>query len=282
MAFVWISLVLTQFSTFVPDLIYFAQPQRSDGSKAGGSMIDIAPSFNLFNQSFDSFGDANYFNVDSTLQADDSFGLGQTESVGNDVATQEVLRKNSSTFSTQFLAHSGSGALTIGYSPVNSFGNASATAASRRGSSSTGNMMVVGGGHDARSSSPTQVLGMYRSYSGGTVRPLDDSHLRMSVGSFGGQSMSGYNRSSYADPSASPPSNYYMGPIRSHESVDRMPPFYMLLRKFRAAFKECTFLLPGVKSALLENAMSDRNDGDTSDMHGEDPSVRALLVVKRR
>lgn len=233
-------------------------------------MIDTAPSFNLFDRSFDSFGDANYFNVDSTLQADDSFGLGQTESVGNDVATPEVLRKNSSTFSTQFLAHSGSGALTIGYSPVNSFGNASA-AASRRGSN---NMMVVGG-HDARSSSPTQVLGMYRSYSGGTVRPLDDSHMRMSVGSFGGQSMSGYNRS-YVDPAASP-SSYYMGPIRSHESVDRLPPFYALLRKFRAAFRDCSFLLPGVKSALLEHAMSDRNDGDASDLHGEDPSVRALF-----
>jgi hypothetical protein len=129
--------------------------------------------------------------------------------------------------------------------------------------------MVVGG-HDVRSTSPTQVLGMYRSYS---ERPLDDSHMRMSVGSFGGQSMSGYNRS-YGDPSASPSNYYNMGPVRSHESTDRMPPFYILLKKFREAFRDCTFLLPGVKSALLESSMSDRNDADASDLLGKESSVK--------
>lgn len=264
---------LFSFYFLCPDSLHL-QPQRSgDGSRADGT-IDIAPSFNLFNQSFDSFGDAHYFNVDSTLQAD-SFGLGRTQSVGNDATTQQVLRKNSSggNFSTQLLAHTGSGALTIGYSPVNSFGNASA-AAPRRGS----NMYIVGG-HDARSSSPTQVLGMYPSYSGGAGRPLDDSHMRMSVGSFGGHSMSDYNRG-YGDPSASP-SNYYMGPIRSLESTDRTPLFYMLLRKFRAAFKDCTFLLPGVKAALLENSVLDRNDGGASIVHEDDPVSVSLVTASR-
>jgi hypothetical protein len=247
----------------------FKTQRSGEGLKAHGS-IDMTPSFNFLNQSFDSFGDGQYFNVDSTLQAD-IFGLGETDSSGNEVTTQAVLRKNSSggNFSTQFLAHSGSGALTIGYSPVNSFGNASSSGPRR-------STMVVGG-HDARSSSPTQVLGMYRSYSGGTVRPLDDSHMRMSVGSFGGQSMSGYNRS-YGDRSTSP-SNYYTGSTRSHESSERMPSFYILLRKFRAAFKDCTFLLPGVKSALLENAAPDRNDSEASDMNGEGHSVSAVLTV---
>jgi hypothetical protein len=112
---------------------------------------------------------------------------------------------------------------------------------------------------------------VYRSYSGGTnTRPLDDSHLRMSVGSFGGQSMSaGYNRSSYGDPTASP--NSYYGTIRTIESsAERLPPFYVLLRKYRAAFRDCTFLLPGVKSA----SPSDRADRENGDLHGDDPSVR--------
>lgn len=254
---------------------------------AGGS-IDIAPSFNPFNLSFDSFGDVHCFGVDSTLQAD-SFILGRADSVGNDVTPQQVLRKNSSggNFSTQFLAHSGSGAITIGYSPMNSFGNASSSA--RRG----GNTLVVGG-HDPRSASPTQVLGMYQSYSGGaTGRPLDDSHMRMSVGSFGGQSMSGYNRSygGVGDPSASPSNYYSMGQIRSHESPDRIPTFYMLLGKFRDAFTDCTFLLPGVQSALSKSSISDRNDEDAPNSQGEESlakaskwehSVSTVLPVKQR
>jgi hypothetical protein len=154
--------------------------------------------------------------------------------------------------------------LTIGYSPVNSFGNVSVAPRS--------NIMIVGG-QDPRSSSPTEALGMYRSYSGGTntTRPLDDSHFRMSVGSFGGQSISaGYNRSSYGgDPTASPGS-YYAGPIRSAEnSPDRLPPFYSFLRKYRAVFRDCTFLLPGMKPS----SSSDRNDDDGGDVSRVDPSV---------
>jgi hypothetical protein len=247
------------------------QRQRSsEGIRADGS-IDIAPSFPfLLNQSFDSFGDS--FNVESTLQTD-SFGFGHADSTVNDGAVTQVLRKNSSgvgNYSAPFLAPSGSGgALTIGYSPVNSFGNAS--------SAPRTNIMVVGG-HDPRSSSPSEALGMFRSYSGGTAttRPLDDSHFRMSVGSFGGQSMSaGFNRSSYGDPTSSP-STYYTGPIRSIESsIDKLPPFYILLRKYRAVFRDCTFLLPGVKSV----SVSDGNDDENGDMHRNDPSVRIYYCL---
>jgi len=237
----------------------------------------MAPSFNLFNQSFDSFGDGHYFNVEGSLTNNDSFGLGRTDSIGAEAAAQ-ILRKNSSTnFSSQFLAPSGSGALTLGYSPVNSFGNASTAQQPppQQRSGGNGSHMMVVGGPDARASSPTEVLGMYTN----AVHPLDDSHLRMSVGSFGGQSMApqGYNRSPY-DPS--PPPNYYSrGP--PPEGVDsRMPLFYVLLRKYRHAFQECTFLLPGVKSALQEDSDEQGESGS-----GEDGPAKvrfSCMVVCRK
>lgn len=240
----------------------------------------MAPSFNLFNQSFDSFGDTQYFNVDSTLQ-NDSFGIVRTGSGENEGAAQMLQTTASSggNFSQQMLTATGSGALTIGYSPVNSFGNVLASAAPRRGS----NMMVLGGGSDLRAASPTQVLGMYPSYSGrsGPQGPLDDSHLRMSVGSFGGP-MS-YGRPPYGDPTSSPYYGYNAGPSRSHESSDRSPSFYTHLRKYKAAFKDCTFLLPGLKAALLETP--DTGDSklgtDEEGQHGPawDPTVSQCGVL---
>jgi hypothetical protein len=244
---------------------FLLQQQRSsDGLKNVGS-IEMAPSFNLFNQSFDSFGDTQYFNVDSTLQ-NDSFGIVRTGSVENEGAAQMLQTTASSggNFAQQMLTATGSGALTIGYSPVNSFGTVLASAAPPRRS---GNMMVLGGGSDLRGASPTQELGMYPSYSGsgaprsGPSGPLDDSHLRMSVGSFGGP-MS-YGRPPYSDPSSSPYYCYNAGPSRSHESSERSPSFYAHLRKYKAAFKDCTFLLPGLKAALLEPPISGK--GDTGD-----------------
>jgi hypothetical protein len=228
----------------------------------------MAPSFNLFNQSFDSFGDAQYFNVDSTLQ-NDSFGMVRSNSIENEGGATQLLQKTASSggnFSQQVLNGTGSGALTIGYSPVNSFGTTTASMGPRRG----GNMMVLGGS-DGRAASPTQVLGgMYRSYSGASGHPrqgpgsgpLDDSHMRMSVGSFGSHAMP-YGRP-YGDPTASPYYNYSMGPSRSHESHDRTPPFYLLLRKYKNAFKDCMFLLPGLKAALLESPLSDRDQAASS------------------
>lgn len=47
----------------------------------------------------------------------------------------------------------------------------------------------------------------------------------------------------------------------SHE-----PPFYLFLRKFKDAFRGCTFLLPGIQSALEEsNASSGNNNGGKED-----------------
>jgi hypothetical protein len=127
---------------------------------------------------------------------------------------------------------------------------------------------------------------MYRSYSGGGgggAGPLDDSHYHMSVGSFG------YSRS-YGEPSSpryygarphdhteqnfhhSRSSEYHSGISRHHHhpyshskrsgssSSNRGPSFYSLLRKFKGAFKDCTFLLPGLQAAVLKQALIDQED----------------------
>lgn len=224
------------------------------GNKAG--LIDIAPSFVLFNQSFDSFGDGNYFNVESSLQAD-SFGMARTSSIENPEAHGSLLKKNSSVGATsQQLLTAGSGALTIGFSPVNSFGNPSAP--SRRG----GNMMVL----DGRSPSPTQVLGMYRSYSGGgNMRPemMEDPQMR------GNSSFGGPHRSFGGESSP-----YY---THRGDQDNGEPPFYGLLRKYKLAFKDCTFLLPGLKAALLEPP-SDKMEAKWDSVSNSDSERLCLLI----
>jgi hypothetical protein len=202
----------------------------------------MAPSFTLFNQSFDSFGDVQYFANDSSLQAD-SFGLAQVESVGGE---NLVLRKDAS------FPLANSGSLTLGYSPVNSFGNGS-----RVGGSSHRSMMVVGG-HDARSTSPTQVLNMYRSYSS-VPRSAASATLEASRSSGGMQMMMnsgsasfgmyGGGRSSAAYDPASPIYDAHAPPLPP--PMNSTPPFYYLLRKFREAFRGITFLLPGIKECMI-------------------------------
>lgn len=223
----------------------------------------MAPSFTLFNHSFDSLGE-NYFNVDASLH-NDSFGMIRTGSVAEAETGTQLLVNNLSNgnISTQLLVPSGSGHLTIGYSPVNSFGNISSAAPIRKQGSSIGNnasTMVLG--PEIRPSSPSQVLGVYRSYSGGSPAarpgPLDDSHMRMSVGSFGAHSAS-YNRQ-FGEQVAS--QYYYGGPSRTQSFGEKVPPFYLFLRKYKAAFKNCTFLLPGLKAALLETPLSASTEDD--------------------
>lgn len=228
----------------------------SDEGKNSGS-VDMAPSFNLFNQSFDSLG-GDYFHVDSALQ-NDSFGIGRTGSADNEGNTQLLSRNPSAgNFPTQYLVPSGSGALAIGYSPVNSFGNPGV--ASRRG----GSMMVLGG-TDTRTASPTQVLGMYRSYSGGgRSGPLDDSHLRMSVGSFGAQA----HCRPYGE-SVAPQSHFYgSGPLPSQSDVDSSPTFYSFLKQHRSVFKDCVFLLPGLKAAIFQSELAGDVDGFDENENG--------------
>lgn len=148
--------------------------------------------------------------------------------------------------------------------------------------------MVVGGG-DA-SNSPSQAL-LYRSYSnGGQPRtgPLDDSHLRMSVGSFGlGANSMPYSRSYAEGPVASP--NYYYGSSRAHEAPDGTPLFYTFLAKHKLAFKNCSFLLPGLKVALIESSRTGKEDTTNevtsssaiTSMYGE-LSLQDIVIARRR
>ena len=246
-------LVESQRHFHVLTLLAFSGIQKSPVDAKFSTSIEAAPSFSLFNQSFDSFGDGHYFNVDSSLH-NDSFGIARVASVDQDATAQILQSTSAGNFSQQLLA-SGSGALTLpGYSPVNSFGNVSASVPRR-----TGSMMVVGGGSDNRASSPTQVLNVYRSYSSGGPRsgPLDDSHLRMSVGSFGTPSMAYSKSYGEVPPTASP--GFYSGAAPPQDGPGS-PPFYVFLRKHKNAFKDCLFLLPCLKDALQESSLDTEID----------------------
>jgi hypothetical protein len=229
--------------------------------------------------------------------------------IADNDATAQILQSslsNGNISTTQMLAPSASGQLTIGYSPVNSFGNVSAAAATvpmRTGSHGGGRTMLLGGGPEVLSpTAPPQVLGIYRSYSGAGPngpRPLDDSHLRMSVGSFGAQSMSygvgggggggrpfGDNNTITVSTNNNGPYNsnnngsyYGLGPTRSLDDVgDRMPAFYVFLRKYKTAFKDCSFLLPGLKAALLETP-KDVSYFHCSDFTARVPSDHILIFA---
>ena len=245
--------------------------------------IDLNASFNLLNQSFDSLGE-NYLPIESTLNSD-SFGLPTGSTGGEPEGMTNVLRSalsGGNVSSTQLLNPSGSGHLTIGYSPVNSWG----TAAPPRRDGSGGNMMLLGG-PETRSSSPTQVLSSYNQGLGGNRGgPLDDSHLRMSVGSFGAQS---YGRpAQYGDPSSEAYNGSAPGPPEKHGNGMH---FYVFLKRYRTAFSGCSFLLPGLKAALLESS-NDKNsgEGDSPDemkpapgypQVGE-PTPHDLIMARRR
>jgi hypothetical protein len=257
----------------------------------------MAPSFSLFNQSFDSIGDtANFFNVagplDAALQST-SFGAGLI--AGDDKVIDIQLASSGGNFSTQLLSGSGSGALTFGMSPNNSFGNA--PPASLR----TGNMMVLGG-QEHRSASPSQVLDMYRSYSGSAPAasprskggPLDDTHIRMSGTSLGSPSLGhSYTRSFGEAAPGQYRSNSNINTANNnkghHGSNDGSPNFYHFLKKHKAAFKECTFLMPGLKAALLEAPDVKQGEADdtptrhtrSGDPYGE-PNPQDIAIAVRR
>lgn len=65
------------------------------------------------------------------------------------------------------------------------------------------------------------------------------------------------------------------------------PPFYTFLRKFKDAFRGCTFLLPGIQSALERNVKSEGESGSNnndeaqsgSDATGTAGNVRTTMVV---
>ncbi len=239
----------------------------------------MAPSFTLFNQSFDSIGDtANFFNVSGPLESalrSASFGAGLTTS--DDKATELHLTSSAGNFSQQILVGS-----TFEMSPSNSFGNGVPVMRSRSGS-----MMMLGG--QDRAASPSQVLDMYSmSYSaGGPVLspratkggPLEDGHLRMS-GSLTAPTLS----NSYGHDG---PIHYRGSGVGHHDSSNGDPGFYIFLKRHKMAFKECSFLLPGLKAALLQTPDVKEEAADTpkrhtrSDPYGE-ANPQDIFVAQRR
>lgn len=230
----------------------------------------MAPSFSLFNHSFDSLGEtANYLGVDmpplhSGIQSH-SFGAGPTGSDDNENAAIPMLPspidQNVSFGQAQILGGSSSvGMLTFGMSPDNSFGNGPPSSGSQR---RRGNMMILA--DDGRAQSPTQVLGMYPSYSGGygaqppgpqaPFRPRGGNGPVQPLGaeSFGPSMSQSYTRSFDMPPAMYPGP---MTPLRTVEHPNGAISFYPFLRRNRAAFIRCTFLLPGLKAALLESPIS--------------------------
>jgi len=158
--------------------------------------LDMAPSFSLFNQSFDSLGDtAQFFNVggalDSTmLNSSTSFELkpsgsrspisGQRSPIHTAPSSTDNYIQLSASNGTFKLNPSMSGAL-FGMSPSNSFGNGP-TSSFSTSHSTLKITQVLGGNSDHGRSSPSQVLDMYQqSKSGNGVGGEEVVDLRLSA-----------------------------------------------------------------------------------------------------
>jgi hypothetical protein len=269
----------------------------------------MAPSFSLFNQSFDSLGDtANFFNVGGPLDAAlQSTSFGGTASILEDKSGLGIgeLQLTASNGTFKLNASGSGGALTFGMSPTNSFGNGPTSSFSTRG----GNITLLGNDH--RAASPSQVLEIgFRSGSGSPrSKPsssLDDRNLRLSasmgspiysrpyVGDGGQSSHSNYQHSSSLHPFGHP---YQNAPYPTHRpyrgstapAPDGAPHFYIFLRRHKNAFREVTFLLPGLKSVMGTSTSSKKEDNeDTPKRQGRDrrsytePTEQEVQVALRR
>jgi len=287
------------------DLVFDPQPspknQTPVTSASGGltmsppqltNSLDMAPSFSLFNQSFDSLGDtAQFFNVGGALDtamlnSSTSFEL-KTSGSRSPSAADHGLQLTSSN-GTFKLNASMSG---FGMSPTNSFGNGpTASFSTNTPGGGGGSVTILGGNSElGRSSSPSQVLDMYKS-----AGSIEEADLRLSAslgspmigasasysssrpfatGMEGGPpqpTLSGgdfkpsgsSSRRSHLSPR---PQRHYSGqhssssqyrpqrtPSFGPPNKDGSPRFYSFLRRNRGAFLDLTFLLPELKTAVNE------------------------------
>ena len=166
-------------------------PQRSPKSQATGAAgitmsppqltnsLDMAPSFSLFNQSFDSLGDtAQFFNVSGALDSamlnsSTSFELKQSGSRSPSSPGDNCLQLSASSGTFKLNASMSGGAI-FGMSPTNSFGNGP-TASFSTNTPGGPSVTVLGGNSDGRSS-PSQVLDLYKN--SGSIEEVD---LRLSA-----------------------------------------------------------------------------------------------------
>jgi len=273
-------------------------PQRSPESKATGAAgtsgltmsppqltnsLDMAPSFSLFNQSFDSLGGTEFFNVSGALDSamlNSSTSFELKTSGSRSPSTSDNPLQLSASNSTFKLNASMSQTGIFGMSPTNSFGNGPTTSFS----TNPGGSVMQLGGNDQGRSSPSQVLDFYKASS------IEEADLRLSAslgspmigasasysssrpfatGMEGGppQPTMGDNKSSSGGPYGrrshlSPrPQRRYSGhgyrPQRASSAgtpnKDGSPRFYNFLRTNKDAFVDVTFLLPGLKSAVMES-----------------------------
>jgi len=284
-------------------------PKHSGGPTPGPTnSLDMAPSFSLFNQSFDSLGDtAQFFNVggplDSALQST-SFGGGASILEDRTVGAELQLTASNGTFKLN--PSSSGGAFTFGMSPTNSFGDRpSASFSNTRGG---GNITLLGNDH--RAASPSQVLEFHKNsmdeglrLCGSMGSPL---HSRQYVG--GGDAPPAPQppppqptHGHYAHhPSSGPyghPYHHHQQPYPTHRpyrgsappNPDGTPHFYSFLRTHKDAFRNVTFLLPGLKTVLLEARGGNNDENDetpkrqTRDRRSyAEPTQQETAIAQRR
>jgi hypothetical protein len=157
----------------------------------------MAPSFTLFNQSFDSFANDGHLSLNA-----DSFGFGRTES---SAAMEGILRHTASSSGMPPVGHLGGGGSTsFAYSPVHSFDAA-----------------IHNSNHGVLHGQPH----------------LHHHHAAMAAA---------------AAPMLLPPPPTTQVLYRRPFSPMMPPTFYSFLGKFKEAFKGCTFLLPGLKTIVID------------------------------
>jgi hypothetical protein len=245
----------------------FFQPARSP--RSDGAAIDLMPSF-LFNTSFDSLGETGNYMLDGSQ----SFGPGLTGSGDNDNPVPLLpspIRRDPSFGGGQGGFNQPILGASFGMSPDSSFGNGAGSGLQRR----LGNTMVLGGPDDERAQSPSQLLGMYPLYPDGS-----QSLVQMPFGPVSGPIVDGPSRSGSFGPVMSHP---YMRPFEQGPPPG-IPPrvfsgvgrsysqdfsFYPFLKRNRAAFIKCTFLLPGLKAALLESPLSNKPEDNGKSGRGK-------------
>jgi len=269
-----------------PNLFFDSQRSSSpkQNTNQSGLTLEMAPSFSLFNQSFDSLGDtAHYLNggakLDSNLQSN-SFGIGLMGSIDNDpVAAPYISNGPQHSFTltnslsmgpysggpsqsggepyisqTSLEGTGGGGSmLMLGMSPMNSFGNGVALNSSPRGS---GDILL---GPDEPSSSPTLMQPSHSGINrGAQPQPeLSDNRSRITTGRHEQpmhQLDDGISR-------RSPNHMRNDGPISppSSQGIEKEAFFYAALNRSKRAFLHCSFLLPGLKEAIRQIPPNERN-----------------------
>ena len=193
-----------------------------------GPMIDNAPSFALFNTSFDSLGEPSKLGMTMSgglgITASFSFGLGVPSIKSRDEGMQGggVVSGNPFPGPSNSLRLSGSGSIG-GFVPSNSFGE-------QRPPTKGAKLMVLGGGSTFAS---------------------DERHAAGIIlnGTSSGDGSSGPSLGRARSGSSVTPPSFRKAEFAPRSVIE----FYGVLKSHKQAFEGCTFLLPGLKEELAES-----------------------------